>query len=196
MGPLPVVQKIHDCNITEPMEIYKKQYMIWGFILKELWNHNRKIFLCSPQKSAEAQPTFWTAFFQNKFKLWHIRLYIQIWKTKFTSYKQYFSGLIFLRNAKKTDTDQNILQAFLFCLKRSFLQTFNSSSCKKAFPKCVYHWYNLLWWMFFILCDNWEEHFFTQSYRYQEAWCNRHVSAFFETNVLKEVHVLCPLFPQ
>ena len=29
-------------------------------------------------------------------------------------------------------------------LKRSVTQTFKSSSCKKVFPKCVYHWYNLL----------------------------------------------------
>ena len=37
---------------------------------------------------------------------------------------------------------------------------------------------------------------FTQIYRYPEAYCNRHVAAFFETNVLKEVRILCPLSPQ
>ena len=38
-----------------------------------------------------------------------MRLTIYIWETKFTSYKQFFFGLLLLRNAKKTDTDQSIL---------------------------------------------------------------------------------------
>ena len=37
---------------------------------------------------------------------------------------------------------------------------------------------------------------FTQIYRYQEAWCNRYVAAFFQTSVLKEVCILHPLPPQ
>ena len=28
-----------------------------------------------------------------------------------------------------------------YCLKRSVSETFKSSSCKKVFTKCVYHWY-------------------------------------------------------
>ena len=38
--------------------------------------------------------------------------------------------------------------------------------------------------------------FFTQIYRFPEAWWNHYVAAFFETSVLKEVHILCPLSPQ
>ena len=64
---------------------------------KNRWKHNLQ---------------FKTAIFQNKFTLWHIRLSIYIWKTKFTSYKQNFFGLLFWRNAKKTDTDHSILQPF------------------------------------------------------------------------------------
>ena len=33
-------------------------------------------------------------------------------------------------------------------------------------------------------------------YRYPEVWYNRHVAAFFETYVLKEVRFLCLLSPQ
>ena len=36
------------------------------------------------------------------------------------------------------------------------------AAVKTVFPKCVYHWYNLLRSMFFIPCDN----FFIQIYRY------------------------------
>ena len=34
---------------------------------------------------------------------------------------------------------------------------------------------------------------FTQTYCYPATWCNRHVAAFFETNIFKEVRILCPL---
>ena len=37
---------------------------------------------------------------------------------------------------------------------------------------------------------------YTQIYRYPEAYYNRHVATFFETSVLKEVRILCPLSPQ
>ena len=77
---------------------------------KELRNYNRKLYLCSPQNYAETQPTFYTVIFQNKFTLWHIRPHIYIWKTKFTSYKQYFFGLPFSRKAKNADADQSILR--------------------------------------------------------------------------------------
>ena len=50
--------------------------------------------------------------------------------------------------------------------------------------------------MFFISCDNWKTFFFIQTYRYPEVWCNRHVAAFFETSVLKEVRILYLLSPQ
>ena len=89
-------------------------------------------------------------YFQNKFTFWHIRLNIYKWKTKFTSNKQCFPGHLFLRNAKKTHTDQSILQAFLICCKINVSRTFKSSSCKKLFSKLVYHWHNLFRWIFFI----------------------------------------------
>ena len=78
---------------------------------------------------------------------------------------------------------QSIPLTFLLCLKRSVSQTLKISSCKKVFPKCVYHGYNLLRWMFFVTCDNWKTFFFIQAYHYPEAWCNRHV----ELRSLKQV---------
>ena len=50
--------------------------------------------------------------------------------------------------------------------------------------------------MIFSLSDNWKTLFFTQIYRYPEAWCNRLFSAFFETDVLKEDCILYLLSPQ
>ena len=82
--------------------------------------------------------------------LWHIRLNISVWKTKFSSLKQYMFDLLFSRYAKKTHTDQSILRSFLLCLKISVSQTFKSSSYKSAFCKCAHQWYNLLRWMLFL----------------------------------------------
>ena len=115
-----------------------------NIMLKELRNYNRKLFLCPPQKQAETQTKILNCFFQNKFTLWHIRLNIYIWKTQFSSHKHYLFGLLFSRNGKKTHTGQSILLTFLLCLKRNVSLTLKSSSCKKVFPKCVYHGYNLL----------------------------------------------------
>ena len=49
--------------------------------------------------------------------------------------------------------------------------------------------------MFFTPFDNWET-FFPQICRYPVVWYNRHIAAFFEANILKEVRVLYPLSPQ
>ena len=119
-----------------------------------------------------------------------------MWKNKFPSHKQYILGLFFSRNVSRAHADQSILQNILLCLKRNISQTFKSSSCKKVFLKCVYHWYNLLRWMFFITCNNWKTLFFTQIYRYSEVSYNHHVAAFFEKSNLKEVGILYPVSPQ
>ena len=50
--------------------------------------------------------------------------------------------------------------------------------------------------MFFIPCSNWKVLFFIQIYRYPEVWYNRHIAAFFEVSVLKEVRNLYQLSPQ
>ena len=102
-----------------------------------------------------------------------------MWKTKFSSHKQYLFGLPFSINAKKFHADQSTRQMFLLCLKRKVSQTFKISSCKKVFLKCVYHWHNLLRRMFFIPCDNWKTLFFMQIFCYPEVWYNCRVAAFF-----------------
>ena len=50
--------------------------------------------------------------------------------------------------------------------------------------------------MFFVPRDNWKTFFFIQACRYTEVSHNRHVAAFFETIVLKEVRILYSLPPQ
>ena len=44
--------------------------------------------------------------------------------------------------------------------------------------------------MFLILCGNWTTLFSVKVYRYSEGFPNRHVVAFFEISVLKEVRIL------
>ena len=87
-------------------------------------------------------------------------------------------------------TDQSILPAFLLCLKRNDPQTFKSGSCKKSFLQCVYYWYNLLRWMFFILCGK-QKDYFLWKFIVTVILFRGHVATFFEANVLKEVRILC-----
>ena len=121
------------------------------------------IFCVRQKNRRKTQPTFQAAIFQNKFTLFYIRLNIYIWKTMFSSPKQHLFGLPFFRIAKKTHIEQIILETFVLCLKWSISQTFKSNRCKKVFPGCVYHWYNLLGWMFFIPCDDWKTFYLRKS---------------------------------
>ena len=73
------------------------------------------------------------------------------------------------RNAKKTQTDQNIPCVFPLCLKRNDPQTFKSASCKNPFLQCVCYCYNLLRSMLFILCDTWKTLLFMKLYRSPET---------------------------
>ena len=57
---------------------------------------------------------------------------------------------------KKLEQTKVYQEFFLLCLKRNDPQTFKSGSCKNPFLQCVCYCYNLLRWMFFILCDNWK----------------------------------------
>ena len=91
-----------------------------------------------------------------------------MWKTNVSFHKQYLLDLFLSRNAKNADTVQNLLQTFLAALKRNVWQTFKSSSCKNVILKCVYHWYNLLWRMFFVPHDNWKTLCFIQISRYAD----------------------------
>ena len=127
----------------------------------------------------------------NKFTLWHNWLNINKWKPN-----QYLFDLVFSRNAKKAHTDQSVLQTFLLCVKRSVSLTFRSNSCKKVFLKCVYHLYNLLRRMFFILCDNWKTLFFYTNSSLLRGLVQLPCCCVLWTSVLKDVPILYPLTAQ
>ena len=169
-----------DFLLAQTKIVWWKHYSSDVWLLKELWNCNL-ILNCF--------------FSKENYTLAHKTKYLHM-EIKFSSYKQYLFDLLLPRNTKKTHTDQSILQTVLLFLEGNVSQTFNSSSCRNVFPKCVYHWYNLLWWMFFIPCENWKTLFFIKIYRYPEVWYNRHVAAFFEGSVLEEVRIFYRLSPQ
>ena len=103
--------------------------------LKELRNWSHKLFLCLPQKQAETQPTFETATFQIKFTLLHIRLNIWIWKTKFTSYKQYFFFLVFPSwEMERRPIQTKVYNKLFYPVSKEASQTFKSRAAKKYFP--------------------------------------------------------------
>ena len=90
--------------------------------LKELRDYNSKLLFASATKIGGGTTNVLNCYFSKKKKtLWYLPLRVCI-------------CLLFSRKARKTHTDQSIIQAFLFCLKRNVSQTFKSSSCKKVFP--------------------------------------------------------------
>ena len=131
---------------------------------------NKSYFCVHHKNRQKHNQHFKTAVFHNKFILCHIKPNIYISKIKFASHKQYLFCLLTSRNTKKTRTDQSIPRVFLLCLKRNDPQTFTSASCKNPFLQCVCYWYNLLRWMFFILCDNWKTLLFMKVCRYSEIF--------------------------
>ena len=100
-----------------------------------------------------------------------------------------------LEMQKKTRTDQSIPRVFLLCLKRNDPQTFKSGSCKNPFLQCVCYWYNLLRWMFFILCDNWKTLLFMKVCRYSEIFLSAMLLLSLKTEFWKK-SVFYTLSPQ
>ena len=57
-----------------------------------------------------------------------------MWKTKFSSHKQYLVGHLFPRNAKKSHTDQSILETFFTLSEKKHLKKpLKAAAAKKSF---------------------------------------------------------------
>ena len=76
----------------------------------------------------------------------------------------------FIKKCKEDSYRPKYTTRFLICLKRSDWQIFKNSSCKKPFLQSVCYWFNLLWWLFFILCDNWNTLFFIKISPFSEGF--------------------------
>ena len=96
-------------------------------------------------------------------KHWQIQLNISMQQIKFTSHKQYLFGRLSSGNPKKTHTDQSILQASFFNLKRN-----DSQTAKKLLSSLHTIDTNLLRWMLFIPFDNWNSILFVKVCRHFE----------------------------
>ena len=83
-------------------------------------------------------------------------------------------------------TSRRLVLIFVLSMNwRNDSWNFKCSYSNKPFLKCVYYWYNLIQWIFFILYDNWKTLFFIKDYSYCEGFSNRHLPALFERSVLK-----------
>ena len=63
---------------------------------------------CVSTKLNENAANILNCGFHNKFTLCHIKPNSYIWRTNFASHKQYLFGLLTVKNAKNTPTDQSI----------------------------------------------------------------------------------------
>ena len=59
---------------------------------------------------------------------------------------------------------------FLSLSKSKRLTNLWKQQLQKIFLQCVYYRCNLLWWMFFVPCDNWKTLFFLKVCRYCEIF--------------------------
>ena len=59
---------------------------------------------------------------------------------------------------------------FYFVWKRNEPKILKTSRCKNLSLQCVYFCYDLLWWIFFIPCDNWKTVLFIKVYHYSEIF--------------------------
>ena len=89
-----------------------------------------------------------------------------MWKTKFSSHKQYLVDHLFPRNVKKSHTDQSILETFFTLSEKKHLKKpLKVAAVKKSFSSVI-SLIQLLRQMFFIPCDNWKALFFIHIYTY------------------------------
>ena len=150
-------------------------------------------YFCVYHKNRRKHNTmFQTAFFQNKFILWHIKLKIYIWKNKFASLKQYLFGPLFLV-IQRWLVQIKVYYKFLTLPERKYLTNFQKQLLQKSF--CAFVCYICttsfaecflpMWWLKDVI-------FYTSSSLPRGFLLLKHV-AFFETSVLKEVRVLFPL---
>ena len=110
-----------------------ENYISSNFNLRELWNCDWKLILCPPQNKRKDNQ-------HSKLPFLKINFHFSTYGTappplpQPPPHKQYLFHIFFSTNAKKTYTDQSILQTFLLCLKSKISKTFKSSSLKKSFP--------------------------------------------------------------
>ena len=118
----------HDGEISRFTETFEGTFLL---NLKKLWNYNRKLFLCPPQKQIGI-----LNFLHKKDN--HFFL------------KQYLFGLLFSRNAKKTHADQNILHAFWSVWKETTCDPSKATTAKNLFSSVYVAWCMLLVQLFSI----------------------------------------------
>ena len=105
----------------------------------------------------------------------YFNLNIYIWKSKFTSHKQYLFGLVFSGNAKKT-LQSKVYYNFLYSVWKEATHIASKVAiAKNIFLQFVFSLYNLLQKKFFIPLDNWKILFWTKICFYPKVRCNYHV---------------------
>ena len=97
----------------------------------------------------------------------------------------------------KEDSYRPMYTTSFFTLpEKKCLANLKMAQLQKTFPQVCISSIKLASMNVFSPCDNWKTLFLYKFSVYPEVWCSRHVPAFFETSLLKEVCILCPLPPQ
>lgn len=121
------------------------------------------------------------------YPLVHQTKYIHMWKTNFTSYKQYFCSLYFTRNVKGIIQNKVHYIFLVVFLKRNNSQAFK---CTKLFSSVHVIGITFFDESFSFYVTTWRHYFLSNVYWYSKDFSNRHVAMLFEKSVLRKVCTL------
>ena len=123
--------------------------------------------------------------FHTKLTLLYIKVNICMEKNWFASHKQYLFGRLFYRNAKTL---------FYFVRIKTTHKLSKVAAAKNVFIHCVYlidtTCFDEYCFLFHVIT---RRHYFYKSLSLLWHFLNRHIVAFFETSVWKEIRILCYL---
>ena len=113
---------------------------------------------------------------------------LMIWKTKFTSLKQYLFGLVFSSSTKRTRTYQSILQVFNPVFKEMFHKSSKAAATKNFYPSMYMLLVKLASINVFHPITG--KHYFLYKFIVSSgSLLPRNVAAFFEISVLNEFRI-------
>ena len=92
-----------------------------------------------------------------------------------------------MQKRKEDSTDQGMQQFFYSLRNERIHKPSKVAAVANFFLQRVCHLFNLLQWIFFVLCDNWKALFLKKVYNCSKGFLSRHIFEFFETSVLKEI---------
>ena len=179
------------CTWTTPLVTLKTNWYFtrWGS-LKELRNYKQKVIFVSATKTGENTANILKLLFFTIYLLFVTSNQIPTYgRPNLPLTSSIYLDFLLLEIRGRFEQAKVYHTFFYFVWKETPHEPLKVAAAKNPFLQCVCYWYNLLRWTFFILRDS--RHYFSWKFIVSLRLLKRHVAAFFEASVLKEVLILC-----